>query len=92
MILGASETQLSAPLSAARQVSDVLKGIIRVYSKILELFSGNDRQSRQMAGSDVFCLKIALLANARPPKLIRLPAGTCAEEIASTCTISLYPH
>ena len=44
-----------------------------------------------MAGSDVFCLKIALLANARSPKLIRLPAGTCADEIASTCTNSLYP-
>ena len=39
-----------------------------------------------------FVSKNALLANASPSKLIRLPAGTRAEEIASTCTISLYPH
>ena len=37
-----------------------LKGIIRVFSKVLELFSGNRRQSWQMAGSDTFCLKITL--------------------------------
>ena len=66
-----------------------LKGIIRPFSKILELFSRNGRQSWQMAGSDVFCLKIALHANARPSKLIRLPASTYSEQLASTCTKSL---
>ena len=44
----------------------VIKGIIRPFSKNLELFSGNGRQSWQMEGSDVFCLKLVLLANAKP--------------------------
>ena len=35
-----------------------LKGIIRPFPKILELFSGNGRQSWQMAWSDVFCLRL----------------------------------
>ena len=65
----------------------VLKGIIRPFPK-LGLFSGKGRQSRLMAWCGAFCLKIALLANARPSKLISLPAETCTEQIASTCTKS----
>ena len=67
----------------------LLKGIIRPFPKIFELFSGNDRQSWRMAGSDVFYLKIALLAYARPSKLIRLPTSSCAKQIARTCRKSL---
>ena len=73
---------------SAKRISFLLKEIITPFPKILELFSGNGRQSWQMAGSDVFCLKIALPANARP-KLIRLPASTCTNQIASTCRRSL---
>ena len=66
-----------------------IKGIIRPFPKILELFSRNGRQSWQMAWNEVFCLKIALLANARPSKLTRLPASTCAKQIASAWRKSL---
>ena len=41
--------------------------------------------------SKVFFLKIALLANASPPKLIRLPAGTSASRLQVLFQISLYP-
>ena len=44
-----------------------VNGIIRPFAKFLEFFSGN-RQNWQMALSDVFCLKIAWLASARPSK------------------------
>ena len=44
-----------------------VKGIIRPFAKFLELFSGNG-QNWQMTLSDVFCLKIAWLASARPSK------------------------
>ena len=43
------------------------KGIIRPFPKVLELFSGIGRQSRQMAWSDVFRLKIAWLAKLQVP-------------------------
>ena len=39
-----------------------------------------------------FFLKIALLANASPSKLIRLPAGTSANRLQVLMQISLYPH
>ena len=42
--------------------------------------------------SKVFFLKIALLANASPSKLIRLPAGTSASRLQVLFQISLYPH
>ena len=40
----------------------------------------------------VFFLKIALLANASPSKLIRLPAGTSASSLQVLFQISLFPH
>ena len=42
--------------------------------------------------SKVFFLKIALLANVSPSKLIRLPAGTSASKLQVLFQISLYPH
>ena len=42
--------------------------------------------------SKVFFLKIALLANASPSKLIRLPASTSASRLQVLFQISLYPH
>ena len=47
------------------------------------------RQSRLTVGCNVFCLKTAVLANARLPKFISLPASACTEQIASTCTKAL---
>ena len=67
-----------------------VEGIIRHFPKIVELFWGNSIQSWQMAWSDVFCLKIAMLANPRPSKLIRLSAGTCTEQISSVKYLKIW--
>ena len=70
-----------------------LSGFILFFCKMLELFSERCRWRWLTATSKgLFFLKIALLANASPSKLIRLQAGTSASRLQVLMQISLYPH
>ena len=69
----------------------VLKGL-SFFSKMLELFSGRCRWRWLAATTKGLFSQIALLANASPSKLIRLPAGTSASRLQVLLQISLCHH
>ena len=70
----------------------VFKGIIRVFPKCWSYSVECVDEGGWPQQPKVFFLKIALLANASPSKLIRLPAGTSASSLQVLFQISLYPH
>ena len=60
---------------------------------MLELFSGMSRwKVADRNNQRSFFLKTALLVNASPSKLIRVPAGTSAGRFQVLLQISLYPY